>query len=353
MMLNKLLAGLGHGAIYFFYTKQSSEIAPTHRRGWLIGLNPVAVFIGVFVYYGLEEIAAERSVLFMGIVSVVDSIMAAVFVYHLSADSPLHVLQTRNEDACRQSIKNLRKNEIPSQDDERATFESNITGEIEELKEFVETGSMQAPQQWKRWFWLILLFKMLAVSSFNYYMNIIISTGFRLSDKFWGMALFPVARIASHLMGAAAVDTFGRFSLCLIWCISTSYCFLCVGISILFEEWSFKLADVIMLQLHLLAAYGYSFPDIFSAEWFPVHVRQNMIALTSVLEPVYHIIITSVVFLLRNPLGHVYMYSTAFILCGFALLMCFVALRSVKETKLLSLADIAKGKTSFVIKRFY
>lgn len=285
LAINRVIAAIAYGITYTHLIKHAANIAIPKYRGFIVSLIHTCLMLGVFINAinfsvkvkpGMEPFGTEQFGIFYTIIGL---ILAALF----TTESPLRLIQKKNENKALENLADLRTALIEEDDDVVAAFQ--------DLKLMIEED---AHERWWRFYSqsnvfpmiLTLILKLSFFLSFNYIINEALANDFYFengSQDFSSLTLVGV-RFVAILVTLATIDFSRKWHMLAIFGVGTCSLILCGLTFAPFEESrGYVYAFCIIFQIFSGIGTG-ALADIYMAEAFSVTKRPLAISIIVSIE---------------------------------------------------------------------
>lgn len=314
----RLTNGVGHGLIHFVSIIYCSEIASKYTRiqlihflyfGQIIGISIftiVNMYLHQFAVFNQNGLSVNRV---LGMISLPTSILVLVIIKFTMIESPVHLLEKDFEG---NAFKNLQKLQLENDIETRHY--------LNEFKSLIHPKSISIFNDIKM-FIIIILVKLMYVSSFNYTLNLLsIDLSAYLFDWRTFYYYSPPTLILSHLAGVLLF-------LLLINKISSTFLFTLVGITcgflliavgVIFDQvnnYAFWLLPVLFIIFKFISGFGLGSSDSLLSESFSYNHKQHYISASFVIENICQIVFC--IILLEQPrIEKSFYYMNMYVLGG-------------------------------------
>lgn len=269
----RFIGGLGIGASSVLGPIYIAELAPPHRRGWLVGLFQVNIVIGILLAYysnyliSLQSLGASEWRYQLGIAALPAVLFLGMLFF--IPRSPRWLASKGHTEEARTVLESLG---VPDAETELKEIVESIGAEARQMKERLFRAKYSKP-----------LFLAIAIGVFNqlsginailYYINdIFTAAGFSDISSDQKAVVIGFTNLIFTVLAMTMIDRFGRKPLLLIGSLGTAACLFCI--SAIFFTQSFQ--NLLLWALIIYTAF-FAFSQgaviwVYISEIFPTPVR--------------------------------------------------------------------------------
>lgn len=366
IVCGELIGGIGAGIIYLTYYVKAGEISCRVIRGETAAWGAFSTMFGLWIFsFFTFYVGHKAPLVFIGIVSIIDTLIATFFVMTATLESPAFLITQDKDDEARSMLYCLRiyieedkKNfiEKPLKSDD---VEMNMDDEENKNDEFfIQTDRlMQDLLAYVRYegnekmlykrnikkLLIIIVARTLSVISYNLPINVLLMGLFYANtDIIWMYPLLYFIRLFGCLIGLLTVDIIGRKILIAISGIPSFL--ILIALTIILQtlnkaestNWP---PSFLFLLLQLFSGVGSIISYVLSTELYPFKIKCKFNGIALIFELLLSL------FILLSWTNHMYdlnndtVLVTLYVYSSIILLGTFVLLILLKETKLLTLNE--------------
>jgi sugar porter (SP) family MFS transporter len=342
LVIGRVTLGLAIGVASFTAPLYISEVSPRSQRGALVGLNQLAITIGIFGSYIVDFLfSASGNWQAMVAVGAVPAIILGVGILTMP-ESPRWLALNHREEEARSVLKRIR----PSLE---------VDAELDEIK----AGAQQEKGSWRELFAPVLrgalivgvglgLFQQFTgINTVIYYAPTIFKiAGFESNTgSIFATAGVGLVNVFMTIVGLALIDRLGRRPLLLggILGMGVALMMLAVSFGMSLNAQTMKLVGVTSLMLYV-AAFAVSLGPIFwliISEIYPLRIRGLAMSFATAISWVSNLVVSFTFPILLSQLGP---SQTFALYAGITLFAFIFSFYLVPETKGLSLEQIEKNE---------
>lgn len=365
IVCGEMIGGIGAGIIYLTFYVTAGELSCRVIRGETAAWGAFSTMIGSMIFSFFTYYMGHKAPLvFIGIVTIVDTLIAAFFLMTATPESPAFSILHDKDDEARSTLyflrifiendgKNLTVIPLKTNDIEMNTNDSEIEDEfiirterlLQDLQTYVRQErdeKMFHKRNIKKLF-IVIVTRILSVISYDLPLNVIlIGLFYSNTDIIWMYPLLYFLRLFGCLIGLLTVDIFGRKILICISGISSSVVLLVLTITLralnIAESTNWP-PSFLFLLWQLFAGVGSVIPYVLGAEIFPFKLKTISNGIACLIE------IFLSAFIMLSWANFIYKLSnetiitTLFVYSGVTMIGTLLLFGFLKETKLLTLNE--------------